>query len=371
MQGQPSLLPPRRLIASKTTIPIPKLIAYALGDGPDPLSSFLILEFVEGQKLNGRTFRDLPEELLTNLYTSLADIHIQLRRLEFPSIGCLGFGPGGEIQVVKKNKSIDINVQELEGLQPSKIQASYYDPDGRLASANKYTEMLLDIADNAFVQGRGIVLDEAQGGEALYHLHVFREFAQQWVDPSLDHGPFVLVHGDFSASNLIINEDHSIDAVLDWEWSRVVPRQFFGPPLWLNLSPTTDLALITMYEFYLKKFHRLLEVLRTRKLDQFGNLLLHDEWTEAQNKSDFLVANALENWTDIDWFAYRYLSLPVVARGGQEALAARVKQFMQDPARQALITAKVDEGQAYDAAVGELNAKDNEVAAVDTAVSNH
>lgn len=273
--------------------------------------------------------------------------------------------------MVKKNTSIDINVQELEGLQPSKIQPSYFGPDSRLASANKYTEMLLEIADNAFVQGRGTVSDEAQGGEALYHLHVFREFAQQWVDPNLDHGPFVLVHGDFSASNLIINEDHSIAAVLDWEWSRVVPRQFFGPPLWLNLSLTTDLALTTMYGFYLKKFHRLLEVLRTRELEQFGDLLLHDEWTEAQNKSGFLVANALENWTDIDWFAYRYLSLPVVARGGQEALAARVKQFMQDPARQALIAAKVDEAQAYDAAVGELNAKDSEDAQVHTAVSSH
>jgi hypothetical protein len=301
----------------------------------------------------------------------MADIYIQLRRLEFPSIGCLGLGPGGEIQVVKKNTSIDINVQELEGLQPSKIQASYYGPDGRLVSANKYTEMLLEISDNAFTQGRGTVWEESQGAEALYHLHLFREFAQQWVDPNLDHGPFVLVHGDFSASNLVVNDDLSIAAILDWEWSRVVPRQFFGPPLWLDLSPTIDLALKPMYEFYLKKFHRLLEVLRTRELERFGDLLLHDEWAGAQNKSGFLVANALENWTDIDWFSYRYISLPLVAREGEEALAARVKQFMQDPLRQALIAAKVDEGLAYDAAVEELSAKDNEAGPVHTAVPSH
>lgn len=140
------LLPTRRLVASKTTIPIPKLIVYALGDGPEPLSSFLILEFVEGQKLDLRSLRNLPDEQLTRLYTSMADIYIQLRRLEFPSIGCLGLGPGGELQVVKKNTSININVQELEDLQSSKIQALYYGPDGRLVSANKYTEMLLEIS---------------------------------------------------------------------------------------------------------------------------------------------------------------------------------------------------------------------------------
>lgn len=44
---------------------------------------------------------------------------------------------------------------------------------------------------------------------------------------------------------------------------------------------------------------------------------------------------------------------------------------MQDPAHQALIAAKVDEAQAYDAAVGELNAKDSEDAQVHTAVSSH
>ena len=198
----------RRVIASRTTIPIPRVIAYALGDGPEPpLSSFLILEFVEGQTLDLRKLDELPEEHLTNLYASLADIYIQLRRLELPSIGCLGSGPGpGDIQVDKKTMSIDINMQELEGLQPSKIQSSYYehDPDGRLTTANKYVEMLLDIADNAFAKGRGSVLDEDMGGDALYHLHLFREFAQEWVDPNLNQGPFVIVHGDLEAFNLLL-----------------------------------------------------------------------------------------------------------------------------------------------------------------------
>jgi aminoglycoside phosphotransferase (APT) family kinase protein len=204
----------RRLIASKTTIPIPRVIAYALADDPEPLSSFLILEFVEGQKLDLRQLDKLSEEQLTNLYTSLADIYIQLRRLEFPSIGCLGSGLD-DIQVNKKVTSIDINMQELEGLRPSEIQALYYEPNGRLTSANKYVEILLDISDNAFAKGRGSVLSEDVGGDALYHLHLFREFAQEWVDPNLDQGLFFIIHGDLKAFNLVIDKDMLIVSVLD------------------------------------------------------------------------------------------------------------------------------------------------------------
>jgi hypothetical protein len=353
-----------RVIASKTTIPIPRLIAYAVSDGCEPLSSFLILEFVNGRRLDPGKLKKLPEEQQTNLYSSLADIYIQLRRLEFPSIGCLESGPDG-IQVTKKTISQDINMQELEGLQPSNIQALYYGPNERLTSANKYVAMLLDISDNAFARRRGSVYEEDQGGDALYHLHLFRQYAQQWVDPLLDNGPFVMVHGDLEPFNLIVNDDMKIISVLDWEWSRVVPRQFFVPPLWLRYCDTTKLAYDFVYQDYLKRFHRLLDLIRTQELERFGQALLADEWTVAEKDSGFLVANALENWTDIDWFAYRYINWKWYHGQGKEGLDARVKAFMEDPTRRALIMSKLDEGRAYKAALDGPKNENDKAAAVD------
>lgn len=351
----------RRVVASQTTIPIPRLIAYSLGDGPGPLSSFLILEFVDGQKLDPRQLKKLTEEQQTNLYTSLADIYIQLRRLEFSSIGCLGSGPAG-IQVEKRTISLDINMQELEGLEPSIIQNSYYGPAGRLTSANRYVAMLLDISDNAFARGRGSVLDEDEGADALYHLHLFRQYARKWVDPLLDQEPFVMVHGDLEPFNLIVNDNMTVISVLDWEWSRVVPRQFFLPPLWLGIPDTTKLAYDFVYQDYLKRFHRLLDIVRTRELDMYGQALLADEWTAAKNDSGFLVANALENWTDMDWFAHRYVNWKWYRGQGKEGLDARVKAFMEDPAHRTLITTKFDEGRAYKAALGRLTNGDDKTA---------
>ena len=330
-----------------------------LDDSPKPLSSFLILEFVEGRKLDLRKLTELSEEQQTSLYTSLADIYIQLRRLEFPSIGCLLSGSDG-ILVNKKTTSLDINMQELEGLQPSKIQASYYSANGHLISASKYVDMLLEIADNAFAKGRGSVLDEKKGSDALYHLHLFRKFTQGWVDPSLDQGPFVMVHGDLEPYNLIVDENMSIVSVLDWEWSRIVPRQFFVPPLWLDVNDTTKLALKPVYGFYLEKFDRLLEIVRNREIERFGEPVLADEWTAAKHDSGFLVANALENWTDMDWFAHRYINRQWFPGSDEEELAARVEAFMEDPAHRALITSKLAEGRAYQATVERLKRNDAE-----------
>lgn len=337
-------------MAEKTTIPIPKIYAYAFADSPEPLSSFLILEYVEGQKLSFAQLQTLSDEQRTCLYTSLADIHIQLRRLEFPSIGCLTHGLDG-FKVCKKAATIDTNMQELEGLQLSKIQASYYNGDGLLTSANDYVAMLLQIAHNAFVEGRNSVLDEDHGADALYHLHIFRQYAERWVD-RLDRGPFVLVHGDLEPFNLIVDEGMNILSVLDWEWSRVVPRQFFKPPLWLGIPDTTKLAFEFVYVDYLKRFDQLHAVVRARELEKYGDELLSDEWAKAKENSGFLVANALENWTDMDWFANRYINRKWY-RGID--LDERVRAFMEeDSDRKSLIARKLREGIAYRAEVDRL-----------------
>jgi hypothetical protein len=164
-------------VINETTISVPKIYAYNLGDGSQPLSSFVILEYIEEEMLSYARLKTLLDEQRKRLYTSLADIYIQLRRLQFPSIECLAYGPEG-FNVRKRIATIDINMQELESLQPSKVQSFFYDDRDSLTSANDYVEMLLQSADNAFVEGRNSVSNRDQGEDALYHLYIFREYAK-------------------------------------------------------------------------------------------------------------------------------------------------------------------------------------------------
>ena len=86
-----------------------------------------------------------------------------------------------------------------------------------------------------------------------------------------------MVHGDLERSNLIVNDNMTVIPVLDWEWSRIVPRQFFNPPLWLGIPGTTKLAYDFVYQDYLKRFHCLLDIVRSRELYMYGQPLLADE----------------------------------------------------------------------------------------------
>lgn len=65
--------------------------AYALGDGPEPFPCFLILEYVHGQKRSYAELRRPSDEQRTRFYASLANVFMQLRRIESEShsIDCL------------------------------------------------------------------------------------------------------------------------------------------------------------------------------------------------------------------------------------------------------------------------------------------
>ncbi|KAH6722167.1 kinase-like domain-containing protein [Leptodontidium sp. MPI-SDFR-AT-0119] len=264
-----------QLIAENTTIPIPKIHAYALSDETEPLSSFLILQYVEGRKRTHAELKRLSDEQRTNLYSSLADVYIQIRRLEFPSIGCLMQGLGG-FKVCKRLVSIDLNLQELDGLAPHNIQSRYCGSSNTLTSASEYITMLLEIADNAFAGDRSpISQDEAE--DRLYHLHIFHQYSKGWANKNLEHGPFVLVHGDLELFNLIFDDNMNIVSVLDWEWSRVVPCQFFKPPLWLNSAPIEDLSYGYQYKDFLTHFDKFLAVLHVLEQRRYGDEILANE----------------------------------------------------------------------------------------------
>ncbi|TAQ83528.1 hypothetical protein B7494_g8149 [Chlorociboria aeruginascens] len=228
----------------------------SLACGPEPLSSFLGLEYIEGKKLS----------------------FAQLKTLGRAANAFVYFTYGFEVR--KQTVSVDINKQELGGLQPSKIQASYYNDDVILAFANAYVKMW---------RARGSIF-QGQGENALYHLDMIRQYIEKWVDGRLDRGLFVLVHGNLEPFNLTVNENMNIVSVRDWEESGVVPSWDF------------------VYKNYLKSFKELHANIRIREHEKYGNELLSTKWAKAKVDSGFLLANALENWTDIDWFANQYIN---------------------------------------------------------------
>lgn len=232
---------------------------------------------------------------------------MQLRRQEFPSIGRLE-NKEGEFHVGQKTASLEMNIQQLEWNDAFSFQEGCHDEHGKLQSATSYTNMLLCIGYNAFLKTRNSV-DEGMAREVIYNHHQFSKHVKQWIDPKLDSGPFIMVHGDMHLSNLLVDDDARVVGVLDWEWSRIVPAQYFSPPLWLTGDGTVQLASRISWKFYLERgLKHFLAIVKDREMAMYGNLQLHDEWTERTGHAEPLVANALENWTDVDWFVHRNIN---------------------------------------------------------------
>ncbi|KAH9205327.1 kinase-like domain-containing protein, partial [Leptodontidium sp. 2 PMI_412] len=333
-----------QLVAEKTKIPIPRIQTCSLlCDNPGVITQFMILEYIEGRTLSEVGLKTLSDEQRQHLYNQLACIYIQLRRLEFSSIGVLSCGPNG-IDVCTRLISIGLNEQELEGLQPSCIHAG---SKGRLVSASDYVSLLLNIAKNAFEKGKKSVYNEEDGNETLYNLHQFSQFTKEkWIDHTLDNGPFVLAHGDLEPHNIMVNEAMDIVALLDWEWSRVVPLQFFMPPTWLTYRGTDLLALPSLYTHYVSELDKFRQAVKDQELKMFnGSLLLSKEWTGVHEKGGILVQAALDNWTEMDYFVARYLDQLLHKH---KDLEGRIESFMkEDPTRRAIVERKTRDFMAY------------------------
>ncbi|KAK4141480.1 uncharacterized protein C8A04DRAFT_39090 [Dichotomopilus funicola] len=159
-----------------------------------------------------------------HLHQQLADVYVQLRQLEFPHIGALGLPSRDasaltcapeQINVCHRPLSIDMALQELDGLEASNI----FPPSKTVSTANEFVDGLLRLAQNKLDKEADQGMDEDEPASILYAAHHFRRFVQdEWVDQSVNQGPFVLVHGDMEnvISNLLFDQDYNLVGILDF-----------------------------------------------------------------------------------------------------------------------------------------------------------
>ncbi|OAA60033.1 phosphotransferase enzyme family protein [Cordyceps fumosorosea ARSEF 2679] len=318
-------------------IPIPTIRAHSLDGTNSPLSRYLILDYMEGTQLSSVNIQLLDKEKRNQLYLSLAKILVQLRRLTFPSFGRLYLAGGDELRVANEIVTKDINIQELEDLDPRRIQRQCYGERDFLPTASHYMETLMRTAYNAFFKGADSV-DPDMIDSSLYHLDLFRQHAALWADPKISPVQFVLSHGDLSPENILVDEQTmAVTAVLDWGWSRVVPVQLLTPPLWLGGAD--DVALLAWrhaYDGYVARdLGDFLAVVRAEERRKYRSSVLADQWDRGRHDGGFLIAHALESWRDMDAVAFRYLNMRHY--GGTADLEARVARFLEDDPLRGLV----------------------------------
>lgn len=297
----------RRVVAEYTKIPIPEVIGYQLGEPTDgPLSSFLILEYVGGRQLTDRELKNFTIDQRQRFYGGLANFFTQLRDCQSFTIGSLS----SEHVSTKPIVMISTNTAELEGLKPYEDYEEYFQNNNPLESANEYTTMRQKYVDRAFSISPATVREGSEGAKNHFLNVCFGRNVDRFKDDQEDLCPFVLVHGDFEPKNILVNDTGEIVSVIDWEFSRVVPLRYFLPPFWLHIPfGIRQLSQPLFYDSWLRQFQDLLRVMKAQEIVLPGLSTLHDEWLDAiQDSSRFLIASALENWTEARGVADAFVS---------------------------------------------------------------
>lgn len=239
-----------RFIQDNTAIPVPFVLHWGTRDeSPLNIGPFIIMEYVnhemdmiEALNTPGRTRDERPTlnpdvdgALLKNLYGQIAKILLQLSKLEFPLIGALEETEEWSWEVTRRPLSLPMNKLVRVGTLPQqKLPTTTFD------SSSEYFQSLATLhIDHLAAQRNDAVDSKADCQRKYVARHLFQKLSREkrLVPPEHDKGPFKLWCDDLRPSNILLDANHQIVAVIDWEFSYAAPNEFtFAPPWWLLLE---------------------------------------------------------------------------------------------------------------------------------------
>jgi hypothetical protein len=300
-----------RYLAERTTILIPRLFGYGFGGNHPTGLPFMLIEYIEGAPLSTVDLVNLGEKQRAHLYGQLADILIQLRLQEFDHIGSLTLDEHDKSWIFADNRplTIDINDHQIGGLDA----ASIVGPQRTHTSTIDYVYTLMQLVFNQFHLQRNSIYHEEDARRHVYGLRKFHDLLMGWVRPEYNNGPFILMHGDFRRSNIMVDQNLNITAVIDWEWSRTTPVQLFMPPAWLRGCEVDGLLSFRgiRYMDELSKFRNIVKTMEEnhyRPENEGRRVPLSKLWSGIDYGANFFIAHALLRfdvlgdiyWDDLD-----------------------------------------------------------------------
>ncbi|POR35768.1 Uncharacterized protein TPAR_04047 [Tolypocladium paradoxum] len=247
-----------RYISDHTSIPIPPVIRSGTKDeSPGGLGPFLIMEWVDNEcdmadVLNTPGLEDnkapvldpnIDEHKLLFMYSQMADILLQISRCEFAAIGSLGIADENGHPPKVTTRPLSLNVSQLANFS----RVPHYELPATSKTFTDSAEYYSALADMHLQQlsfQRNQAIESAADCRKKYIARqLFRKLAREGrlADEEFRQGPFKLWCDDLRPANVLVNKQHQVAAVVDWEFSYAAPAEFsFSPPWWLLLTAPED-----------------------------------------------------------------------------------------------------------------------------------
>jgi len=163
-----------------------------------------------------------------NLFRDLSRIILSLDRFTFPRIGSLTIDDHGVLSLT--NRPLTCTVQQLENLGiPTDIPR-----DLTYSTVDAYLSDILAYHDNRIRYMPNSMHNTLDGQEQLSALTIMRALLRHFTNRDLRHGPFVLTLTDIHQSNIFVDSNWHITAMIDLEWACARPIEMQHPPYWLT-----------------------------------------------------------------------------------------------------------------------------------------
>lgn len=163
-----------------------------------------------------------------NLFGDLSRIMLSLDRFPFPCIEALTIDDHGTTSLT--NRPLTCTLQQLENFGiPTDIPR-----DVTYSTVDTYLSDILSYHDNCIQHMPNSIHSTSDGQEQPSALTMMRALLWCFTDRDLRYRPFVLTLTDIHQSNIFVDSDWYITAMIDLEWACARPIEMQHPLYWLT-----------------------------------------------------------------------------------------------------------------------------------------
>jgi hypothetical protein len=283
---------------------------------------------------------DIDDAKLDYVYEQMAEIVIELSRLDFDAIGAIARNSDTN-EWLATERPFTYNMNEMA------VTVSNYPVDTFPADPFRTTREYLDYQSDENLTHLRAQRNLAHNAEDAKRRYIARQKFRELIPKYCmdNNGPFKLFCEDLQPSNMLADpETLKVVAILDWEFTFAMPAQFsHDPPWWLILKgPDVWLEIYSMREFLvryepkLEQFLRALERVEARSPPTEPKLStrMRESWKTGRFWFDYGIRKSL----DIDAIYWEALH-----RDGDETLDEEQQREMEE-----LVETKMKDLKAYD-----------------------
>jgi len=210
---------------------IPRRIPY-LTDAP-----YLILDVVKDGRMLSDSWGEMSHERSRRMtvFAGIARIMLSISAQTFSHIGSLTIDDQGVISLTNRPLTFSIHQLENDGVSSGIARDRTY------TETDSYYSDLLNTHDNRLRDMANSINNTRDGELQLSVLTIMRALSGRYTNSGLRRGPFALMLTDLHQSNIFVDENWHITALIDLEWACVQPLEMLQPPYWLTDRTIDDL----------------------------------------------------------------------------------------------------------------------------------